>query len=139
MASLTQWTWVSKLRELVMHREAWHATVHGVTELNMTWQMNNNNGLLYLHSWEILALSFFPHKIFSCFAVRVMLSSLSYGKVFPPLQFLKYCIELALLLSVTENEILNSPIIIANLFSLKFYFTSCTCIYSILMTIVSSL
>ena len=27
---------LSKLRELVKDREAWHATVHRVTELNMT-------------------------------------------------------------------------------------------------------
>jgi len=49
MASPTQWVWVmslSNLRELVMDREAWHGTVHGVaknrtrlsnwTELNWT-------------------------------------------------------------------------------------------------------
>ena len=32
MASPTQWTWVSKLQELVMDREAWHASAHGVSK-----------------------------------------------------------------------------------------------------------
>ena len=31
---------VSELRELVMDREAWHAAIHGVTELDTTQQLN---------------------------------------------------------------------------------------------------
>ena len=34
---------LSELWELVMDREAWHATVHEFTELDMTEQLNNNN------------------------------------------------------------------------------------------------
>ena len=34
---------LSKLLEIVKDREAWHAEVHGVAELNSTQQLNNSN------------------------------------------------------------------------------------------------
>ena len=34
---------LSKLQKIVKDRETWHAVVHGVTELDMTERLNNNN------------------------------------------------------------------------------------------------
>ena len=37
---------LSKLQEIVEDRRHWCATVHGVSESDLTWQLNNNNGNL---------------------------------------------------------------------------------------------
>ena len=33
---------LDKLQEMVRDREAWRAAVHGVVEMDMTWQLNKN-------------------------------------------------------------------------------------------------
>ena len=38
---------LSSLRQTVKDREAWHATVHGVAELDLTEQLNNNKYVNY--------------------------------------------------------------------------------------------
>ena len=51
MASLTQWIWVSKLREIVKDREAWRAAVHGVTQSQTwlgDWTVTKNHFFIFL-------------------------------------------------------------------------------------------
>ena len=65
---------LSKLWKMVRDREAWHATDHGVTELDMTGLLYNNNNnniiifaisyllIIYIFTYPPLYLSF--HLIF---------------------------------------------------------------------------
>ena len=41
---------LSKPREIVKDREAWHATVHGVSESDMNKELNNNNKFFFLQN-----------------------------------------------------------------------------------------
>ena len=43
---------LGKLWEVVKDREAWHGAVHGVAELDMAKQLNNNTSLWQLHARE---------------------------------------------------------------------------------------
>ena len=45
---------LSKLREIVKDREAWHAPIHGVTESDITLQLNNNGSLRKLSTYNTL-------------------------------------------------------------------------------------
>ena len=48
----------SKLQEIVKDREAWHAAIHGVTELDTIEQLNNNK--MFSEIWALDLSSLLP-------------------------------------------------------------------------------
>ena len=49
---------LSRLRELVMGREAWHAAIHGVTELDVTELLNKTElSVVFIKGKERLRLN----------------------------------------------------------------------------------
>ena len=51
---------LSKLREIVKNRGAWCLVAHGITESDVTEQLNNNGKLFQVHPNEILGLLVLP-------------------------------------------------------------------------------
>ena len=57
---------LNKLQELVMDREAWHATVHRVTKSQSDWTELNNNGVEFWEKAHFQMDSMIPCKHFRC-------------------------------------------------------------------------
>ena len=51
----------SKLQEIVKDREAWHAAIHGVTELDTIEQLNNNK--MFSEIWALDLSSLLPETL----------------------------------------------------------------------------
>ena len=52
---------MGKLQDIVKDREAWYAAVHGVSELDTTEQLNNNN-IIYSSPLKQLAPELCPGR-----------------------------------------------------------------------------
>ena len=84
---------LSKLQAIVKDRGAWSATVHAITELDMTWQLNNNKRI------EINKVLIFYILIIVCMA----------GTSTSPIEFCPNAPASLLLLKNTKNGPTSSP------------------------------
>ena len=48
---------MDKFQEVVKDREAWHAGVHGVAQLDTTQRLNNNKNITHMHLLPYLSIS----------------------------------------------------------------------------------
>ena len=76
MASPTQWTWVSKLLELVMHRETWHAAVYGFTESQTR-----------LSDWTDRSLGFYSFFFFFPICILFIIQIIWILLIYPKIQW----------------------------------------------------